>query len=88
MPEESTIMLAKPGQRPVQSTIFNTSIRGWIALILALGLTLSLVLLVVGYLFGVKPPVEIVTSLMTLFSAGFMSAVTHYFQQNSREGQK
>lgn len=71
-----------------ESKIFNTSVRGWIALILALSLSLSMLSMIVAYCFGVKIPPEIAATMLTLFTGAVTGALTHYFQQRSKEGQK
>lgn len=88
MAEDSTMLLNKPGSGPVQSTIFNTSIRGWIALILAVVLGLAFLMTVLAPFFGVKMPEGISGSVVALFAAGFTAAVNHYFDQKLKEGQK
>ncbi len=77
-----------PATTPKESTIFNTSIRGWIALALALGLTISMVCMMLAYCFSVKIPPEVAATVMTLFTSAVSASITHYFQQHSREGQK
>lgn len=84
MAEDNTIMLSKGGQ----STIFNTSIRGWIALILAIGLTFCVFLVVIAPYFKIEMPKEVSQTVLTLFTTGMTAAWTHYFHQQSKEGQK
>lgn len=88
--DDETIILNKGDVNPSrrQSTIFNTSVRGWIALALALMLSLCLLLIVVAPYFKVQIPDVTATPLVTLFISGFTAAITHYFQQQSKEGQK
>lgn len=87
--DDNTMMLAKgAAPRKNESTIFNTSVRGWIALVLALILSLCLVLIVIAPFFGVVIPDGTSSPLVTLFISGFTAAITHYFQQGSKEGQK
>lgn len=80
-------MFVKPMDTKRESTIFNTSVRGWIALVLALMLSLCLILVVVAPYFNVVIPEGISSPLVTLFISGFTAAITHYFQQGSKEGQ-
>lgn len=82
--EEETAVFVK--SEP-QSKIFNTSVRGWIALLLAGSLSISLFMIVVAPFVDVSMPERISDQLIALFSAGFGSAVTQYFNQKSKEGQ-
>lgn len=81
--EDETIFTKKP-----QSTIFSTSVRGWIALLLSAALSVSILLIVLASFIEVPIPDPVSSQLLALFSAGFGSAVTQYFNQISREGQK
>lgn len=83
--DDNTAMFIKPIKS--ESTIFNTSVRGWIALVLALILSLCLVLIVVAPFFNIVIPEGTSSPLVTLFISGFTAAITHYFQQGSKEGQ-
>jgi hypothetical protein len=82
--EDQTTMIGKPD---AQSRIFNTSVRGWIALCLAVALCLTVFLIVVAPYFSVTIPDRVSDQLIALFSAGFGAAVTQYFNQKSKEGQ-
>lgn len=86
MAEDNTVIMTKAGKG--QSTIFNTSVRGWIALGLSFGLTLLIALIVLAPYFGVKIDADVKSPIVTLFVASVSSAITHYFQQQSKEGQK
>ena len=84
MTEETTVF---EKEKTSPSKIFNTSVRGWIALALALCLCLCILLIVFGAFMGIEVGDRISDPLITLFSTGFGSAVTQYFHQRSREGQ-
>ena len=88
MDEETTIIRKSDTQEKPQSTLFNTSVRGWIALILSGTLSLTILLIVLGPFIDITVPDRVSDQLIALFSAGFGSAVTQYFQMKSREGQK
>lgn len=89
MMDDNTVMLSKSDLTPKgESRIFNTSVRGWVALVLALVLSLCLILIVVAPYFKVEIPEGTSSPLVTLFISGFTAAITHYFQQGSKEGQK
>lgn len=87
MMEDNTAMFVKPMDTKRESTIFNTSVRGWIALVLSLILSLCVVMVVVAPFFKVQIPEGTSAPLVTLFISGFTAAITHYFQQGSKEGQ-
>ena len=70
------------------SKIFNTSVRGWIALALTMVLGLSVLAVVAAPFFGANVESAISDQLLTLFTAGFGGAVMQYFNQRSKEGQK
>lgn len=94
--EDETMHFPKPGaqpsgssdapHQPSQSRIFNTSVRGWIALILAVVLGIALMLVVIAPFVGVTMPETTATTITTLFASGFTAAVTYYFQQAQKEG--
>lgn len=83
--EEDTIHIKK---EEAPSKIFNTSVRGWIALVLTVVLGATIFLIVASSFFGVSIESRVSDQLIALFSAGFGGAVTQYFNQKSREGQK
>ena len=82
--EDDTMHMTKP----TQSTIFNTSVRGWIALLLTVALCCAVALIVIAPFVQVTMPEVVTNQLLTLFGAGFGAAVTNYFHQVSKEGQK
>ena len=86
MPEDNTMMLKKADGQ--ESKIFNTSVRGWIALIGMAGLSAFIGLIVVAPYFSVEIPQSISNQLVTLFISSVTAAIVHYFQQGSKEGQK
>lgn len=71
-----------------QSTIFNTSVRGWIALIMGAGLTAAVLMIIVGELMGKPVTAAVGTLLLTCFVSSISQAITHYFQTKTTEGQK
>ena len=94
--DDETVMIGKDPPAPVESKgedlppskIFNTSVRGWIALLLSLTLGGCMLTIVIAPYFNVQVNDRLSDQLLALFSAGFGGAVSQYFNQKSREGQK
>lgn len=71
-----------------QSKIFNTSVRGWIALVLSLVLGLSVLIIIIAPFFKVEVSERVSDQLLVLFASGFGAAINAYFNSQSKEGQK
>ena len=85
---DETIHLRKEEEQPPQSKIFNTSVRGMIALLLSVALILGVALIVIAPFFGVQMPDRVSDQILMLFATGFGAAVGQYFNSQSKEGQK
>lgn len=70
------------------STILNTSVRGWIALILCIALSISILIVVTAPFMNVVISDRVSDQLVAMFATGFGGAVTQYFHQGSKEGQR
>lgn len=78
---------ALPPTKSGGSKIFNTSVRGWIALIMAIGLIAAVLIIVVGSGFQLAIPSNVESQILAVFNtvAGFI--LKDYFTLRSREGQ-
>jgi len=83
--DDNTQIFKKEQSQP-QPQAQPTSVRGWIALILSVGLFIVVLLIVVAPFFKIEIPKDLSSTVITLFATGFTAAITHYFQ--SKEGQK
>lgn len=70
-----------------ESTIFNTSVRGWMAMIMVLAISVAMLLVVMAPYFDVSIPTSMEASVIPMF-AGLASVIAkEYFNQKSTEGQ-
>lgn len=88
MPEDNTMQFQKTDAGPQQSKIFNTSVRGWIALIGMVTLSVLVLLIVLAPYRGVEVPTTTSSTLIGLFVSSVTAAIIQYFPQGSKEGQK
>lgn len=78
---------AKPAPRHRGSTIFNTSVRGWISLMLVAAISLAMFAIVIAPYFGVSIPTSMEASVIPMFAGTASVVLKEYFQIKSREGQ-